>query len=125
MVSVVTPPSQFPGLPVNSSLPVPMVFVVTPPSQFSGFPVATPPSLFPRFENQQLRDRAAIQTPYTHTSFTTLGEAVGRLLPYHACAGPLPSRDHFHLGQQGLWVSSRDSDFFIDTLKSLEPSLLF
>ncbi|XP_030212996.1 BRD4-interacting chromatin-remodeling complex-associated protein [Gadus morhua] len=53
-----------------------------------------------RFENQQLRDRAAIQTPYTHTSFTTLGEAVGRLLPYHACAGPLPSRDHFHLVDQ-------------------------
>ena len=83
---MVTPPSPFPGLPVNSSL-----------------------LLLPRFQNQQLLDQAAIQTPYTHTSFSTLGEAVGRLLPYHACAGPLPPQDHFHLGQQALWVSSRDS----------------
>ena len=80
-----------------------------------GLSVVPPPSLcnssllLLRFQNQQLLDQAAIQTPITHTSFSTLGEAVGRLLPYHTCAGALPSQDHFQSGQQGLWFSSRDS----------------
>ncbi|CAL8283893.1 unnamed protein product [Lota lota] len=49
-----------------------------------------------RFQNQRFLDQAAVQSPYTHTSFSTLGDAVGRLLPYHTCAGPLPTQDHFH-----------------------------
>ncbi|KAJ3613131.1 hypothetical protein NHX12_019383 [Muraenolepis orangiensis] len=48
-----------------------------------------------RFQNQQFLDQAAVQSPFTHTSFSTLGDSVGRLLPYHTCAGHLPTQDDF------------------------------
>ncbi|XP_032366975.1 BRD4-interacting chromatin-remodeling complex-associated protein [Etheostoma spectabile] len=53
-----------------------------------------------RFQQQMCLDHAAVQTPFTGPAFTTLKDAVRRLLPYHTCAGHLPTQDDFHLVDQ-------------------------
>ncbi|XP_035850823.1 BRD4-interacting chromatin-remodeling complex-associated protein isoform X2 [Sander lucioperca] len=53
-----------------------------------------------RFQQQMCLDHAAVQTPFTGPAFSTLKDAVRRLLPYHACAGHLPTQDDFNLVDQ-------------------------
>lgn len=56
--------------------------------------------VFCRFQQQICLDHAAVQNPFTGPTFSTLRDAVKRLLPYHTCAGHLPTQDDFNLGQQ-------------------------
>lgn len=51
-----------------------------------------------RFQQQICLDHGAVQTPFTGPAFSTLKDAVRRLLPYHTCAGHLPTQDDFNLG---------------------------
>ncbi|XP_028252004.1 BRD4-interacting chromatin-remodeling complex-associated protein [Parambassis ranga] len=53
-----------------------------------------------RFQQQLGLDHRAVQTPFTGPAFSTLKDAVRRLLPYHACAGHLPTQDDFNLVDQ-------------------------
>ncbi|XP_044023443.1 BRD4-interacting chromatin-remodeling complex-associated protein isoform X2 [Siniperca chuatsi] len=53
-----------------------------------------------RVQQQICLDHAAVQTPFTGTAFSTLKDAVRRLLPYHTCAGHLPTQDDFDLVDQ-------------------------
>ncbi|XP_049453099.1 BRD4-interacting chromatin-remodeling complex-associated protein [Epinephelus fuscoguttatus] len=53
-----------------------------------------------RFQQQICLDHAAVQTPFTGPAFSTLKDAVRRLLPYHTCAGHLPTQDDFNLVDQ-------------------------
>ncbi|KAM3870939.1 BRD4-interacting chromatin-remodeling complex-associated protein [Diretmus argenteus] len=50
-----------------------------------------------RFQQQLCVDQAAVQSPYIGPPFSTLEDAVRRLLPYHSCAGHLPTQDDFTL----------------------------
>ncbi|XP_071375783.1 BRD4-interacting chromatin-remodeling complex-associated protein [Centroberyx affinis] len=49
-----------------------------------------------RFQQQLCLDHAAVQSPHTGPPFSTLEDAVRRLLPYHTCAGHLPTQDDFN-----------------------------
>ncbi|XP_060939431.1 BRD4-interacting chromatin-remodeling complex-associated protein [Limanda limanda] len=53
-----------------------------------------------RFQQQLCSDQADVQHPFTGPAFPTLKDAVRRLLPYHACAGHLPSQSDFALVDQ-------------------------
>ncbi|TKS87153.1 BRD4-interacting chromatin-remodeling complex-associated protein [Collichthys lucidus] len=53
-----------------------------------------------RFQQQICLDHGAVQTPFTGPAFSTLKDAVRRLLPYHTCAGHLPTQDDFDLVDQ-------------------------
>ncbi|TDG99154.1 hypothetical protein EPR50_G00208430 [Perca flavescens] len=54
-----------------------------------------------RFQQQMCLDHAAVQTPFsTGPAFSTLKDTVRRLLPYHTCAGHLPTQDDFNLVDQ-------------------------
>ncbi|XP_059209733.1 BRD4-interacting chromatin-remodeling complex-associated protein [Centropristis striata] len=53
-----------------------------------------------RFQQQICLDHTAVQTPFTGPAFPTLKDAVRRLLPYHTCAGHLPTQDDFNLVDQ-------------------------
>ncbi|XP_076605529.1 BRD4-interacting chromatin-remodeling complex-associated protein isoform X1 [Chaetodon auriga] len=53
-----------------------------------------------RFQQQICLDHSAVQTPFTGPAFSTLKDAVRRLLPYHTCAGHLPTQDDFNLVDQ-------------------------
>ncbi|XP_070699111.1 BRD4-interacting chromatin-remodeling complex-associated protein [Pempheris klunzingeri] len=53
-----------------------------------------------RFQQQICLDHGAVQTPFTGPAFPTLKDAVRRLLPYHTCAGHLPTQDDFNLVDQ-------------------------
>ncbi|CAB1449633.1 unnamed protein product [Pleuronectes platessa] len=53
-----------------------------------------------RFQQQLCSDHAEVQHPFTGSAFSTLKDAVRRLLPYHACAGHLPSQSDFGLVDQ-------------------------
>ncbi|KAM4723856.1 BRD4-interacting chromatin-remodeling complex-associated protein isoform 2-T2 [Anableps anableps] len=53
-----------------------------------------------RFQQQLCLDHGAVQNPFTRPAFTTLKDAVRRLLPYHTCASHLPTQDDFSLVDQ-------------------------
>ncbi|XP_029943063.1 BRD4-interacting chromatin-remodeling complex-associated protein [Salarias fasciatus] len=53
-----------------------------------------------RFQQQLCSDRAAAHSPPVGPAFSTLKDAVRRLLPYHACAGRLPTKEDFGLVDQ-------------------------
>ncbi|KAM4540834.1 BRD4-interacting chromatin-remodeling complex-associated protein isoform 3-T4 [Fundulus diaphanus] len=53
-----------------------------------------------RLQQQLCSDHGAVQNPFTRPAFTTLKDAVRRLLPYHACAGHPPTQDDFNLVDQ-------------------------
>ncbi|XP_069567844.1 BRD4-interacting chromatin-remodeling complex-associated protein [Brachyistius frenatus] len=53
-----------------------------------------------RFQQQLCSDHAAVQSPFTGPAFSTLKDAVRRLLPYHTCAGHPPTQDDFNLVDQ-------------------------
>ncbi|XP_042244810.1 BRD4-interacting chromatin-remodeling complex-associated protein [Thunnus maccoyii] len=53
-----------------------------------------------RFQQQLCLDHRAVQSPFTGPAFTTLKDTVRRLLPYHTCAGHLPTQDDFNLVDQ-------------------------
>ncbi|XP_068573705.1 BRD4-interacting chromatin-remodeling complex-associated protein isoform X2 [Cebidichthys violaceus] len=53
-----------------------------------------------RFQQQICLDHAAVQTPFTGPAFSTLKDAVRRMLPYHSCAGHLPTQEDFNLVDQ-------------------------
>ncbi|KAM8834230.1 BRD4-interacting chromatin-remodeling complex-associated protein [Synchiropus picturatus] len=53
-----------------------------------------------RFQQQLYSDHIAIQNPSTTRGFPTLKDAVRHLLPYHACAGHLPTQEDFNLVDQ-------------------------
>lgn len=63
-------------------------------------------SPFFRFQQRICSDQAAVQSPLTRPAFSTLEDAVSRLLPYHTCAGHLPTQEDFSLGQQALVAKS-------------------
>ncbi|KAK9533953.1 hypothetical protein VZT92_009038 [Zoarces viviparus] len=80
-------------------------------SQSTGTKLADPPEqqreerLTPamrrhRFQQQICLDHAAVQTPFTGPAFSTLKDAVRRMLPYHTCAGHLPTQEDFNLVDQ-------------------------
>ncbi|XP_056151421.1 BRD4-interacting chromatin-remodeling complex-associated protein [Lampris incognitus] len=50
-----------------------------------------------RFQQQLCLDQAAVQNPSSHTPFTNMEDAVRHLLPYHTCAGHLPTQDDLSL----------------------------
>eukprot|EP00063_Salmo_salar_P092265 XP_014067100.1 PREDICTED: glioma tumor suppressor candidate region gene 1 protein-like isoform X1 [Salmo salar] len=50
-----------------------------------------------RLQQQLCLDQGPVQSPYICPPFSSLGEAVTHLLPYHTCAGHLPSQDDFNL----------------------------
>ncbi|XP_071238600.1 nascent polypeptide-associated complex subunit alpha, muscle-specific form isoform X1 [Salvelinus alpinus] len=50
-----------------------------------------------RLQQQLCQDQGPVQSPYICSPFSSLGEAVTHLLPYHTCAGHLPSQDDFNL----------------------------
>uniref|UniRef100_A0A3B3VWB4 Si:ch211-168d23.3 n=1 Tax=Poecilia latipinna TaxID=48699 RepID=A0A3B3VWB4_9TELE len=52
------------------------------------------------FQQQLCLDHGAVQNPFTRPAFATLKDAVRRLLPYHTCAGHLPTQDDFNLDQE-------------------------
>ncbi|XP_034381503.1 BRD4-interacting chromatin-remodeling complex-associated protein [Cyclopterus lumpus] len=60
----------------------------------------TPATRRHRFQQQICSDRAAVQTPFAGPAFPTLKDAVKRLLPYHSCAGHLPTQEDFNLVDQ-------------------------
>ncbi|CAJ1074709.1 BRD4-interacting chromatin-remodeling complex-associated protein [Xyrichtys novacula] len=53
-----------------------------------------------RFQQQICSDHRAVHSPFTGLAFSTLKDAVRRLLPYHTCAGHLPTQDDFDLVDQ-------------------------
>lgn len=53
-----------------------------------------------RFQQQLCLDHGAVQTPFTGPAFSTMKDAVRRLLPYHTCAGHLPTQEDFNLVDQ-------------------------
>ncbi|KAF7652074.1 hypothetical protein LDENG_00101730 [Lucifuga dentata] len=53
-----------------------------------------------RFQQQLCLDHSAVQSPRAGPAFSTLKDAVKRLLPYHTCAGHLPTQDDFNLVDQ-------------------------
>ncbi|XP_014848975.1 PREDICTED: glioma tumor suppressor candidate region gene 1 protein-like isoform X3 [Poecilia mexicana] len=53
-----------------------------------------------RFQQQLCLDHGAVHNPFTRPAFATLKDAVRRLLPYHTCAGHLPTQDDFNLVDQ-------------------------
>ncbi|XP_026007705.1 BRD4-interacting chromatin-remodeling complex-associated protein isoform X2 [Astatotilapia calliptera] len=53
-----------------------------------------------RFQQQLCLDHGAVQAPLTGPAFSTLKDAVRHLLPYHTCAGHLPTQDDFNLVDQ-------------------------
>nr|XP_046268459.1 BRD4-interacting chromatin-remodeling complex-associated protein [Scatophagus argus] len=53
-----------------------------------------------RFQQRICLDHRAVQNPFTGPAFSTLRDAVSRLLPYHTCAGHLPTQDDFSLVDQ-------------------------
>ncbi|XP_035466523.1 BRD4-interacting chromatin-remodeling complex-associated protein [Scophthalmus maximus] len=53
-----------------------------------------------RFQQQLCSDHGAVQHPFTGPAFSTLTDAVRHLLPYHTCAGPLPTPTDFSLVDQ-------------------------
>lgn len=55
-----------------------------------------------RFQQQLCLDHGAVQAPFTGPAFSTLKDAVRRLLPYHTCTGHLPTQDDFNLGELDL-----------------------
>ncbi|XP_061599330.1 BRD4-interacting chromatin-remodeling complex-associated protein [Cololabis saira] len=55
----------------------------------------TPAARRHRFQQQFCSDHAAVQNPITSPAFATLKDAVRHLLPFHTCAGHLPTQDHF------------------------------
>ncbi|XP_028293674.1 BRD4-interacting chromatin-remodeling complex-associated protein isoform X2 [Gouania willdenowi] len=57
-------------------------------------------SLSSRFQQQLYSDRGTVQTSFTGPAFFTLKDAVRRLLPYHSCAGYLPTQEDFSLVDQ-------------------------
>ncbi|KAM6961336.1 BRD4-interacting chromatin-remodeling complex-associated protein [Aplochiton taeniatus] len=48
-----------------------------------------------RVQQRLCLDHAAVQSPYTCSPFSTLEDAVTHLLPYHSCAGHLPTQEDF------------------------------
>ncbi|XP_027857093.1 BRD4-interacting chromatin-remodeling complex-associated protein isoform X3 [Xiphophorus couchianus] len=60
----------------------------------------TPATRRHRFQQQLCLDHGAVQNPFTRPAFATLKDAVRRLLPYHTCAGHLPTQDDFSLVDQ-------------------------
>ncbi|TNM96039.1 hypothetical protein fugu_017122, partial [Takifugu bimaculatus] len=48
-----------------------------------------------RFQQRISSDQAAVQSPPIRPAFATLKDAVSHLLPYHSCAGHLPTQEHF------------------------------
>ncbi|KAM6912191.1 BRD4-interacting chromatin-remodeling complex-associated protein [Xenentodon cancila] len=53
-----------------------------------------------RFQQQLCLDHAAVQNPFPSPAFSTLKDVLRHLLPYHTCAGHLPTQDHFTLVDQ-------------------------
>nr|XP_057934452.1 BRD4-interacting chromatin-remodeling complex-associated protein isoform X2 [Doryrhamphus excisus] len=53
-----------------------------------------------RFQQLLCTDHMAVQNPNTSTAFSTLRDAARRLLPYHVCAGLLPTQEDFALVDQ-------------------------
>ncbi|KAF0043887.1 hypothetical protein F2P81_003045 [Scophthalmus maximus] len=51
-------------------------------------------------KQQLCSDHGAVQHPFTGPAFSTLTDAVRHLLPYHTCAGPLPTPTDFSLVDQ-------------------------
>lgn len=62
-----------------------------------------------RFQQRLCSDQAAVQSPLTQLAFSTLEDAVSHLLPYHTCAGHLPTQEDFSLGPQALVGKRRTS----------------
>ncbi|XP_072314084.1 BRD4-interacting chromatin-remodeling complex-associated protein [Eucyclogobius newberryi] len=60
----------------------------------------TPAQRRHRFQQQLCSDHAAVQSPWTGSAFSSLEDAVRGLLPYHTCAGPLPTQDPFNTVDQ-------------------------
>ncbi|XP_017270766.1 BRD4-interacting chromatin-remodeling complex-associated protein isoform X2 [Kryptolebias marmoratus] len=50
-----------------------------------------------RFQQHLCSDHRAVQNPLTNPPFTSLKDAVKCLLPYHTCAGHLPTQEDFNL----------------------------
>ncbi|KAJ8401118.1 hypothetical protein AAFF_G00387000 [Aldrovandia affinis] len=51
-----------------------------------------------RFQQQLCLDHGVVSNPDTHSPFLSLEDAVRRVLPYHTCAGYLPSQAGFLTG---------------------------
>ncbi|XP_055011218.1 BRD4-interacting chromatin-remodeling complex-associated protein [Boleophthalmus pectinirostris] len=60
----------------------------------------TPAQRRHRFQQQLCSDHTAVQRPSSRSAFSSLQDAVKGLLPYHTCAGPLPTQDHFSMVDQ-------------------------
>ncbi|XP_041827710.1 BRD4-interacting chromatin-remodeling complex-associated protein isoform X2 [Melanotaenia boesemani] len=60
----------------------------------------TPAMRLHRFQQRLCLDHGTVQNSFTGPAFTTLKDAVGRLLPYHTCAGHLPTQNDFMLVDQ-------------------------
>ncbi|XP_041669143.1 BRD4-interacting chromatin-remodeling complex-associated protein [Cheilinus undulatus] len=99
-----------PGLQLQGP-PAPREGVPTQESQKTSNKLAAPPEqpreerLTPamrrhRFQQQICLDHRAVHSPFTGPAFSTLKDAVRRLLPYHTCAGHLPTQDDFDLVDQ-------------------------
>uniref|UniRef100_A0A3Q2D4V8 Si:ch211-168d23.3 n=1 Tax=Cyprinodon variegatus TaxID=28743 RepID=A0A3Q2D4V8_CYPVA len=58
-----------------------------------------------QFQQQLCLDHGAVQNPITRPAFTSLKDAVRCLLPYHTCAGHLPTQDDFNTDQEFDTVS--------------------
>ncbi|KAM6968447.1 LOW QUALITY PROTEIN: BRD4-interacting chromatin-remodeling complex-associated protein [Tautogolabrus adspersus] len=101
-----------PGLQVQGPpAPAPREVAPTQKSQQTSTKLAAPPEqqrderLTPamrrhRFQQQICSDHRAVHTPFTGPAFSTLKDAVRHLLPYHTCAGHLPTQDDFSLVDQ-------------------------
>ncbi|KAK6304894.1 hypothetical protein J4Q44_G00254800 [Coregonus suidteri] len=60
-----------------------------------------------RLQQKLCQNQGPVQIPYVCSPFSSLGEAVTHLLPYHACAGHLPSQDDFNLVDEQFVTVSR------------------
>ncbi|XP_015824810.3 BRD4-interacting chromatin-remodeling complex-associated protein [Nothobranchius furzeri] len=60
----------------------------------------TPAARRHRFQQQLCSDHSSVQNPLTRPVFGSLKDVVRRLLPYHTCAGHLPTPEDFHLVDQ-------------------------
>uniref|UniRef100_A0A1A7YJ47 GLTSCR protein conserved domain-containing protein n=2 Tax=Iconisemion striatum TaxID=60296 RepID=A0A1A7YJ47_9TELE len=60
----------------------------------------TPAARRHRFQQQLCLDHGSVQNPLTSPAFGSLKDVVRRLLPYHTCAGHLPTPEDFHLVDQ-------------------------
>ncbi|XP_034088147.1 BRD4-interacting chromatin-remodeling complex-associated protein isoform X2 [Gymnodraco acuticeps] len=60
----------------------------------------TPATRRHRFQQRLCSDQASVQASLSGPGFPSLQDAVSRLLPFHCCAGELPTQQHFNTVDQ-------------------------